>query len=272
MPVTSADVRAAVRALGLSHRSLCVHSSLHSFGHVAGGAETIIDGLLAEGCTILVPTGSYGFAVPPPPGQRPARNGWDYERFAGPRTGIGRIYTTATREVDRDMGAIPAAVLRHPDAVRGNHPLASFSAIGPLADRLVASQGPMRVYAPLEQLVEADGWIVLMGVGLNRLTLLHLAEQRAGRQLFRRWANDPAGKPRAVEIGGCSEGFTRFAEVLSAHMLWTTVGQSRWMLLPARATLEAATRAIRADPGMTHCGDPECERCYDAVAGGPIDN
>jgi hypothetical protein len=48
-----------------------------------------------------------------------------------------------------------------------------------------------------------------------------------------------------------------------------TVGQSTWQLLPARATLEHATAAIRANPTSTHCGAPTCARCTDAVAGGP---
>ena len=52
--VTIETVRAAARELGLSSRPLCVHASLRSFGRVKGGAATIVDGLLAEGCTVLV--------------------------------------------------------------------------------------------------------------------------------------------------------------------------------------------------------------------------
>ena len=49
----------------------------------------------------------------------------------------------------------------------------------------------------------------------------------------------------------------------------TLVGESRWVAYPARETLALAAEAIRANPGITHCGDADCLRCRDAVAGGP---
>src|SRR5689334_13410001 len=67
-------VRQAVRALGLGQQPLCVHASFRSFGGVSGGPAAVVDGLLDEGCTVLVPTFSWGYEVPPPPGLRPARN------------------------------------------------------------------------------------------------------------------------------------------------------------------------------------------------------
>ena len=54
-----------------------------------------------------------------------------------------------------------------------------------------------------------------MGVDLERLTLLHLAEEMAGRQLFRRWAKDSNGSTIMVEVGGCSEGFHKFNQIVS---------------------------------------------------------
>jgi len=66
MAVQGDDIRQAVRDLGLAARPLCVHASLRSFGSVEGGARAVVDGLLAEGCTVLVPTFSWGFAVRPP--------------------------------------------------------------------------------------------------------------------------------------------------------------------------------------------------------------
>jgi aminoglycoside 3-N-acetyltransferase len=98
------------------------------------------------------------------------------------------------------MGAVAAAILDRPEHVRGQHPLCSFSAVGPQARRLIAPQSVVKVYAPLDRLGQAGGSIVLMGVGLEALTLLHLAEQRAGRQLFWRWANDAAGRSRSVAV------------------------------------------------------------------------
>ena len=207
MSVAMRDVYAAVHALGLSGRPLCVHASLRSFGWVAGGAPTIIAGLLEAGCTLLAPTFSWDtFAVAPLPHQRLVQNGTSpgyYETLQQTLPGAARVYAPDAPDIDRaDMGAIPAAVLAMPGRVRGNHPLCSFAAIGPLADELVAAQKPLHVFSPLRALAEASGSVVLMGGGLPRMTMIHLAEQLAGRNLFRRWANGSEGQPLAVEGGG----------------------------------------------------------------------
>ena len=268
--VTGKAVTAAMRHLGLSGRPVCVHASLRSFGRVEGGAATVVDRLLAAGCTVMVPSFSWVYAVPPAvPG--PARNACPYEPYTGRRTGIDRVYTPDTTEIDRDdMGAIPAAVVAKAGRVRGSHPLCSFAAVGPVADDLISKQKPLRVWGALEALCEHDGAVVLMGVGLTKMTLLHLAEQEAGRTPFLRWANGPEGTPIEVQAGGCSDGFNSFESVLAPLEKNEAVGASLWRVFPAKATLDAAARAIRDDPMITHCGDPECGRCNDAVAGGPL--
>lgn len=270
MKVTIAEIRDGVRNLSLSGHPLCVHSSLRSFGRVEGGAQAVVDALLAEGCTVMVPSFFWGFAVPPPPHSRPARKGWDYARFEGPTAGVGRVYTPECTEIDADMGAIPAAVVTMPGRARGGHPLCSFAAVGPVARALVAEQGPLHVYAPLRALAARNGWVVLMGVGLDKMTLIHLAEQMAGRNPFRRWANGPDGRAIEVEVGGCSDGFGNLEPALSAFIRERKVGESMWLVLPARDALEAAAAAIRQNPEVTHCGDPDCDRCNDAVLGGPV--
>ena len=168
------------------------------------------------------------------------------------------------------MGAVPAAVLAMPGLVRGAHPLDSFAAVGPLAHELVDGQAPQHVYAPLEALIAAGGVVVSMGVGLTAMTLLHLAEQRAGRALFVRWARDAGGEIMRVRVGGCSGGFGNLDAALAPVMRHAEVGESRWMIMDAREALELATAAIRADSHITHCGNPECDRCNDAVLGGPV--
>ena len=268
--VSKETVTDAVRQLGLSGRALCVHASLRSFGKVEGGALAVVDGLLAEGCTVMVPAFSWTFAVPPTD-SRPARNGWDYEAYAGPTEGIGRVYTPDTVEIDeRDMGAVAAEVIARPERLRGNHPLCSFAALGPVANKLIAEQAPLRVSAPLEALAEADGFVILMGVGLENMTLLHVAEQLAGRNPFRRWANGPDGQAMQVEVGGCSHGFAGFEPILSPLTKERRVGESLWRILPAKAALAVAAAAIRENPMITHCCDSQCGRCRDAVLGGPI--
>jgi len=180
------------------------------------------------------------------------------------------VYSPEVLDIDRDMGAIPAALVAWPERARGNHPLDSFTAVGPHAAELVAEQTPLDAYAPLRALIRLRGFVLLIGVGLERLTLLHLAEKEAGRVLFRRWANDQYGQPMAVEVGGCSEGFGKLERHLRHLMRQTTVGQSKWTLLDARQLLTHAAAAIRSNPEITHCDVAECDRCNDAVKGGPI--
>lgn len=126
------------------------------------------------------------------------------------------------------------------------------------------------VCAPLKALARAGDYVLLMGVGLERMTLLHLAEKEAGRELFRRWANDERGRPSVVEVGGCSEGFGRLEPFLNPVTRTAIVGQSTCRLLPAAEAVALAASAIRADPRITHCGVADCECCNDAVAGGPV--
>ena len=271
MAVTILDIRDAARNAGLSGHPVCVHASLRPFGWVEGGAQAVVEGLLAEGCTVLVLTLSFMFSSPPPPGRRLAQNAVNYERYTGQPINAGPVYSPDTQEVERGMvGAVPAAVVAMPLRVRGNHPRASFTAIGPLASQLIAGQSPQDVYAPLRALAQADGFVVLMGVGLDKMTLLHLAEQQAGRNPFRRWANGADGQPVEVEEGGCSGGFAQMEPVLSPLMSTIRAGQSLWRVFPAKATLEAASESPRCNPMITHCGDMACAECEDAVLGGPV--
>ena len=272
MTVTQQDIQGTIRALGLTGRPLCLHSSLSSFEHVDGGAKTVISSFLAEGCTVLVPTFSSVFEIAPPPHLQFERNGWDYSDSSAADPGVDRIYAPEALDIDRDMGAIPAAVVAWPNRVRGNHPLNSFTAVGPRATELVAGQAPLDVYAPLTYLAQIGGYVLLIGVGLEKMTLLHLAEKEAGRTLFRRWANGAEDNPIAVEVGGCSDGFPQLEPHLSPIMRTIVVGRSAWKLFPADRAVALAAAAIRANPQVTHCDVSTCIRCNDAVVGGPMLN
>lgn len=272
MTVREADLRRGIEELGLAGLPVCVHSSMRSFGHVEGGADAVIDAFLATGCTLVVPTFRYANEIEPPE-DAPVyeRNGWSEARRARLVSATPEHYAPNSNTLtESEMGAIPAAVLRRPERARGLHPIDSFSAVGPLAGEIIATQTPMNVYGPLRAIGARGGHVVLMGVGLNRMTLLHAAEQDSGRELFHRWALDREGQPVEALIGGCSEGFHRLEPAIGHLARETQVGQSRWRAFPVNATLAAAADAIRTNPQITHCGDPECGTCPDAVLGGPI--
>jgi aminoglycoside N3'-acetyltransferase len=267
--VTREDLDAAIATLGLGGRAVCVHSSMRSFGRVEGGADAVLDAVLDAGSTLLVPTHSWGFATSHKRGMRPARNGWDYAMNVAPPAFSG-VFSVDSTAVDRNMGAIPRAVLQRPGHRRGDHPLASFTAIGPLATELVGGQRGDDVHAPLRELAARDGAVVMMGVGLTRMTLLHWAEQVAGRAQFRRWALDGGGGTVMVESGGCSEGFHGLAPTLAPVETDVRVGASEWRCFPAADVVALAAAAISADASITHCNVRTCARCNDAALGGPI--
>jgi len=267
--ITKAEIREGIRRAGLLNAAVCAHCSLQSFGHVTGGADAVVDAFLEEGCTVMAPSFSWGFGVPMPEGVRYRRNGWDSEKDISPTAGVGRIYTPATTEIEKEMGALPAAIVCRAGRARGMHPLSSFTALGSLAEKLVASQRFDHVFAPLEMLAKSGGYVVLMGLNLRRMTLIHLAEKIAGRRLFRRWANDADGRVVEMEVGGHSRGF----EALRPHlkrMRTKMVGESLWTIAPAQEALDEAVEAIRRNPGITHCEYPDCVQCNDLIAGGPV--
>jgi hypothetical protein len=73
-----------------------------------------------------------------------------------------------------------------------------------------------------------------------------------------------------VAVGGCSEGFVNLRSSLDHLKQTAQVGRSDWQIYPAKRLLAAAVSAIRRDPPITHCPNPDCERCHDAIRGGPV--
>lgn len=267
--VTPAHIRQAFLELGLTARRVCVHSSLSSFGRVEGGAEAVVAAILDANCTLMVPAHAWStYSVRPGQRQWWERNGAHQAFLPVTTHNRNTRYTPESTVIDRAMGAIPQAVVRRPDRVRGNHPLMSFAACGPDAAALISSQRVDRVFAPVEELARRDGAFVLMGVGLERLTLLHYAEQLAGRRPLVRWANDAAGQPAEMEAGGCSAGFGRLAGALAPHLRRHRVGKSEWLVGNVATVVDAAVAAMTADPSITHCR-AACARCDDMIAGGP---
>lgn len=218
----------------------------------------------------MTPAFSYMYEIPPPPGARPARNGMDYDDTSWFHGDCDLVYSPDTAEISPDMGLTPKTLLENQGRVRGSHPIDSFAALGPCADELISGQTPLDVYAPFRELAERGGYVLLAGVELNRMTLIHFAEARAGRELFMHWANGADGQLVTCRCGGCSEGFTNLNPNLEHLAIETTVGSSLWRAFPAQQFLNEAAVVIADNPEITHCGDGDCRRCRDAVAGGPI--
>ena len=270
MSPTRSEISDAVRHMGLSDRVVCLHSSLKSFGRVEGGADAVIDAFLDAGCTLIVPTFTYDSQAAPPPGCSIPRNGLD-PKWVASRVKVEGFNPAGNQITREEMGAIPAQVLLRPGRVRGNHPADSFTGLGPLAADLIAAQSPLNVFGPFKKIYAGPpAWLVLAGVGLTAATAIHFAEELSGRRLFRRWGLLADGTMCETEEGGCSEGFENLAPAVSSLERRTEVGAGLWRVFPFQAFIDAVVPAILKNPSITHCGDPDCVRCNDAVRGGPL--
>ena len=265
MPVTKNDIQKAIEANGLSDEIICVHSSLRSFGEVEGGAETIINVFLEAGCTLLAPSFTYRFYLPPR--EEIEQNGIDDEMRTIEPT--DRIYNSSIIDISSDMGAIPRAMVYRDGRHRGNHPSNSFVALGPEAEELISCQTAENVYASFRKMMEKSGKIVMMGVDLTKMTAIHYAEQLSGRNLFVRWALDKDGNTIRLREGSCSEGFNNLAPEVANLEKQITVGNSLWRIFPINETVLACAEAIRNDCNITHCGNENCRQCNDMQKGGP---
>jgi aminoglycoside N3'-acetyltransferase len=263
---TYAQLVEAIRAGGLENGVVCLHSSLKSFGFLEGGPDALLRAFIDCGCTLLVPAFTYECEVPPV--RDIPQNGFgDDDDFDPPVP-----YDPTGAMIARDMGAIPARLLQIGGRVRGNHPLNSFAALGPLADELIAAQGPLNVYGPYKTAYASPvpAYVVLAGVDLTSATPVHFAEERAGRRLFRRWAMHIKYGIQEVEVGSCSDGFNNLADAVAQIETRVRAGQSEWRIFPLRAFIDALAASIAKTPSITHCADANCARCRDFVRGGPI--
>jgi aminoglycoside 3-N-acetyltransferase len=90
-------------------------------------------------------------------------------------------YTPATSPTHL-MGAVPELLRTWPGALRSDHPVTSFAALGPSAAYLTADhvlEEDTGERSPVGRLYELDGVVLLLGVTHWNNTSLHLAEVRA---------------------------------------------------------------------------------------------
>lgn len=178
--ITKEDVLDALKRLGVERGDvLMVHTSLRSVGYVCGGAQALIEALLeavgSEG-TIMMPTQSWKNLDPSegvhwevePSQWQTIRDHWPaYDK---------RITPTNT------MGAVAEMFRQWPQSVRSDHPARSVCACGRQAAFLTAEHSLSDIFgerSPIGKLYALDGKVLLIGVGYEKNTSLHLADARA---------------------------------------------------------------------------------------------
>ncbi len=266
------EVQQAISKLSIEGKSVCVHSSIRSFGMPSKELpKLLVEVFLEHNATVLVPTFSNVYGTKPIEKYMPKQNGaGDYSYYMNIDYSDNDIFSIESKCISsQKMGAFSEYVLNCDGSVRGNHPLNSFTAVGENANRIVEAQTPNDVYAPLKALCDMDGFVLLMGVDLTSATAIHYAEELAGRKLFVRWAKNSEGETIGVNCGSCSLGFNNFDSALQVIEKRVVVGNSLWRCYKAKDFVEVCTNEIRKNSYITHCSDENCDRCNDAILGGP---
>lgn len=244
MELHKADLVSGFCQLGLAAGHIVLaHSSLSSFGHVEGGARTVIDALLetvGPPGTLMVPTltGSSALNAANPPVFDPAKT--------PPWT-----------------GRIPETLLSYPQAKRSHHPTHSVAAIGARAAEIIAGHEycltPCGADSPYARLAAWDGYVLLIGVDYGRCTLFHHVEELVGA-------------PYHIQPGFVASRITLGEQVKTIHLMIHAYGNKRCFgrmeeplkergaqregqignafvrLISARELVRVTTQALRQDP------------------------
>lgn len=234
---------------------LLVHSAFSKVKPVDGGPLGLIEALR----TALGPTGTLVMPSMSDDDDHP------FDRRATPCLG---------------MGVVADTFWRMPGVRRSDSPHA-FAAIGPEAAGITADHPwdvPHGLDSPVGRVYERDGLVLLLGVGHDGNTTIHLAEALAGVRYrswkdLTLWRDGQAVRVSYGETDHCCERFALVGQWLDAvgaqHHGVVGHGQarlarSRDIVTTARARLEADETVFLHEPGV----DSECDQARASIPGG----
>lgn len=252
------EIISALRSLELDPGwPVIAHASLSAFGEVRGGASFLLGALLGTVNTLVMPTFTYRTMVTPEVG--PPNNGLEYG--SGQYSNQTAMIFQRNMPADRLMGTIPETLRRHPQAQRSLHPILSFSGINAIP--YLKAQTYAEPLAPIRKLVEAGGWVLLLGVDHTTNTSIHYGELLAGRKRFVRWALTLHGIRECPAFPGCSAGFQTIAPHLEPVTRSVKIGSALVQAVPVGDVVETARSMVVGDPLALLCERSYCERCTD---------
>lgn len=255
--LSRAEVAAQLRALGVEAGGvLLVHSSFRATRPVGGGPLGLIDALrdaLGPDGTLVMPSWTGNGDEPFDPTATPA---------------------------SPDLGIVPDIFWRLPGVARSGHPFA-FAAAGAQAARITSDPLPLPPHipeSPVGRVHELDGQVLLLGVGHDADTTLHLAELLAGvpYRVRNHCTVLQNGRPVRIDYGENDHCCARFAladDWLRVRDLQRegSVGHAHARLARARDIVEAALEHLVHDPVLflhpSSAGCAECDQARASVAG-----
>ncbi|MDA2209057.1 aminoglycoside N(3)-acetyltransferase [Bacillus cereus] len=180
-PNTIETITKDLKALGVEKgMTIIVHSSLSSIGWISGGAVAVVEALMkvvTEEGTIIMPTQSSDLSDPKHWSRPPVPEDWWQIIRDNVPAFDSRITPT------RGMGEIVECFRTYPNVVRSNHPLGSFAAWGKHAVEIAMNHSLSMSFgeeSPLRKIYDLDGYVLLIGVGYDSNTSVHLSEVRSG--------------------------------------------------------------------------------------------
>lgn len=243
-----AAIAAQLRVLGVAAGGvLLVHSSFRAVRPVDGGPEGLVDALLAAigpGGTLVMPSWTGDDATPFDPAATPAAS---------------------------DLGIVAEHFRRRPGALRSSHPFA-FAAFGPQAAAIVDGPLPLPPHAPgspVDRVHDRDGQVLLLGVGHDADTTLHLAEVLAGvpYRVPHHVTILRDGRPVRIEYGENDHCCERFALAdgwlrAAGRQREGPVGRAHARLARSRDIVALVRQHLVADPLLfLHSPDAGCAEC-----------
>ena len=220
---------------------LLAHASLKSLGQVPGGAETVIQGLLAAlgpPGTLLMPALTYETVT----SQNPV-----FDLRATPSC----------------VGALPEYFRTRPGTLRSLHPTHSVCALGPSAGEMLAphrlDSTPCGPHSPFRRLPDFAGQILMLGCCLCPNTSMHAIEELAeppylfsapiSYTLIDENGDTQQKEYRRHNFQGWEQRYDRVAKILGTpHLQTGKVLAAETHLIDARALREAALQALTTNP------------------------
>ena len=215
-PGTVASLKADLHALGVTPGMVVLaHSSLSAMGWVCGGPVAVILALqeaLGPDGTLVMPTHTSDLTEPSRWENPPVpESWWPVIRESMPAFDPDLTPTRA-------MGVIPETFRKQAGVLRSDHPHVSVCARGPRAQEITADHSlanGLGEDSPLGRLYDLHAHVLLLGVGHEHNTSMHLAEYRA----------DYATK-RTIEDGApAAAGWVAFSEFETDSSDFDRVGE-----------------------------------------------
>lgn len=251
--ISKADLVARLHSLGIQAGDvLLLHTSFRHIRPIEGGPVGLI-GALRE---TLGPEGTLVM---------PSWTGSDDEPF-----------DASTTPASGDLGIVADVFWRQPGVLRSNHAFA-FAAAGPRAEQIVSAPltiPPHGPGSPISRVHDLDGQVLLLGVGHDASTTLHLAELVADvpYRLSKHITVLNDGQRVRVDYQENDHCCARFA--LADEWLRERGLQREWRagtrhvrLARARDVVKVAVEQLQRDPLVfLHPAGSDCEECDAARA------